>query len=62
MVYVARFRETDDGMNEDVCLVGSGCTDGEFTVGAVHGIAGLESHDAGPVEFGKMCAELGGSN
>lgn len=62
MVYVARFGETDNGMDEDVCLVGSGRTDGELAVGTMHGIAGLEGDDTSPMEFSKMCSEFGGSN
>ena len=62
MVYVAGFGETDDGMDEDVGLMSSGRADGEFAVGSVHWVAGLEGYDAGPVEFREMRTQFGRSD
>ncbi len=56
VVDVAWFCEADDGMDEDVCLARAGGADGEFPVGAVHGVAGLKGDDAGPAEFFEMDA------
>lgn len=60
VVDVAGFGEADDGVDEDVGLTGSGGADGEFAVGAVHGVAGLEGDDAGPAQFFEVDAEFGG--
>ena len=48
MVDIAGFSQADDGVDEDVGLSGTGCADGQFPVGAVHGIPGLEGDHAGP--------------
>ena len=48
VIDVAGFGEADDGVDEDVCLASTGGADGQFSVGSVHGVAGLECNDAGP--------------
>lgn len=60
MVNISRFGEADDRVDEDVCLASAGGTDGEFTVGAVHGIASLEGDDTGPAEFLEVETQFGG--
>lgn len=60
VVDVAGFCEADDGVDEHVSLTGSSGAYGEFSVGAVHGIAGLEGDDAGPAQFFEVDAEFGG--
>lgn len=60
VVNVAGLGEADDGVDEDVGLAGAGSTDGEFAVGAVHGVAGLEGDDLRPAELLEVEAELGG--
>ena len=58
MVYVARFGYTDDGVDKDVSLASSGSTDGQFSMGSVHGVARLKGHDARPAEFFEMYSKL----
>jgi len=60
VVDVAWFREADDRVDEDVCLAGAGGADGQFAVGAVHGVAGLEGDDAGPAQLFEVDAQFGG--
>jgi hypothetical protein len=62
VIDITWFGETDDRVNEDICLTGSSCADGEFTMGSVHRVTRLESDDASPVELCKMCAKFGGGN
>lgn len=40
MVDVTGLGQTDDGVNEDIGLAGTGSTDSEFPVCAMHGIPG----------------------
>ena len=60
VVDVAGLGETHHGVNQDVSLLGAGGTDRELAVGAVHGVAGLEGHDAFPPELVEEGSQLGG--
>ena len=60
VINVAGFGETHDRVNEDVCLPLTGGADGEFSVSAVHGVAGLECDDLAPGDLLEVCAKLGG--
>lgn len=58
VVDVAGLGEADDGVDEDVGVVRAGGADGEFPVGAVHRVTGLESDNLGPAELVEVSAEL----
>lgn len=60
VVNIAGLGETDDGVDEDVCLAIARGTDGEFAMGAMHGVARLEGDDLAPCELGEVRTELGG--
>ena len=60
MVDITGFSETNDGMDKDVSLTGSCRSDGEFSMGTMHWITGLEGDDTGPMEFLEMCSEFSG--
>jgi hypothetical protein len=62
VVDIARFCEANDRVDEDIGLVRSCRTDGEFSMGTVHWIAGLEGDNTGPMEFSKVSSELRGSD
>ena len=51
MVDIAWFRHADDGVDEDVGLTGARCADGEFAMGTMHWVAGLEGDDTGPAKL-----------
>ena len=59
MVNVTGLGQTDDGVDKDVGLSGAGGNDGELTVSAVHGVAGLESDNLGPAKLLEVKTELG---
>lgn len=58
MVDVSRFRETDDGVYEDVCLALTSSSDGEFAVGSVHRITGLEGDYLAPGNLFEVSTQL----
>lgn len=58
VVDVTGLGETDDGVDQDIGLAGTGGANGQFTVSTVHGVSGLESDNSGPAEFVEVCAEL----
>lgn len=60
VVNVAGLGQADDGVDEDVGVVRAGSADRQFTVGAVHGVAGLEGDDPAPAELVEVCAQLSG--
>jgi len=60
MVNITWFREADYGVDEDICLASASSADSQFSVSAVHGVAGLEGNDARPAEFLEVDAKLGG--
>ena len=51
VVNVSGLSEAYNGVDQDVRLTGAGSADGELAVGAVHGVAGLESDDSSPTKF-----------
>lgn len=61
VVNVAGLGETDDGLDQDVGLLGAGGADRQLTVSSVHGVSGLESDDFLPAELVEVSAELRGS-
>lgn len=61
VVDVTGLGETDNGVDQDVGLVGAGGTDGQLTVSSVHGVSGLESDNSGPAELVEVDTELCGS-
>lgn len=62
VINVTGLGHADDGVDEDVGLLGAGGTDSELSVGAVHGVASLESDDLVPAELLKVLSQLGGSD
>lgn len=50
--------ETDDRVDKDIGLAGTGSADSELTMSTVHGVASLESDDLGPAKFVEVSAEL----
>ena len=61
VVNVTGLGKTDNGVDQDVGLVGAGGTDGQLTVSSVHGVSGLESDNSGPAELVEVDTELCGS-
>lgn len=61
VVNVTGLSQTNDGVDEDVGLARAGSANSQLAVSTVHGIAGLESNDTGPVELLEVGAELSGS-
>ncbi len=47
-----------EGMNQQVGFHLLGGAEGQFLVGAMHGIAGLEGDDAAPAQAGKFGAQF----
>ena len=60
VVNVTGLGQTDDGVDEDVSLLGAGGTDGQLTVSSVHGVSGLESDNSVPAELVEVNAQLCG--
>lgn len=60
VVDVARFSETDDGVDQDIRPVLPSSANSEFSVGAVHRVSRLESDDFAPSEFVEICSQFGG--
>ena len=60
VVDVTGLGETHDGVDQDVGMVRSSSPNSEFSMGAVHGIAGLEGDDTGPAQLVEVSANLGG--
>lgn len=60
VVNVSRLGKAHDWVDEDVGLTGTGSTDGELTVSAVHGVTGLECDDLGPAKLVEVKTELCG--
>jgi len=60
VVDVSRLGETDDGVDKDVGTTLTSGSDGEFSVGSVHRVSGLESDDLAPSELVEVVSELGG--
>lgn len=58
VVNVTGLGETDDGLDQDVGLLGAGGADRQLTVSSVHGVSGLESDDLLPAELVEVSAEL----
>jgi hypothetical protein len=51
--------ETDDGVDEDVGLVLTSGSDGQFTMSSVHRVSGLESDDLSPRDLLEVSSEFG---
>lgn len=60
VIDVARLGETDDGVDEDVGLTLTRCTDGELAVRSVHRVTCLECDDFAPGDFLEVRSELSG--
>lgn len=60
MVNVTGLGQTDDGVDQDIGLARASRADGQLTVSTVHGVAGLESDDAGPAQLVEVDAQLSG--
>ena len=60
MVDIAWFCEADDWVDKDIGFSLASSTDGQFTVGTVHGVAGLESDDLPPGELLEVGTEFSG--
>jgi hypothetical protein len=58
VVNVTRLGQANDGVDENVGLLGPGGANGKLTVSAVHGVASLESNDLLPAELVEVGAEL----
>ena len=61
VIDITGFRETDDGVDQDVGLARSCSTNSQLSVCPVHWVPGLEGHDAAPAQLLKMCTKLSGS-
>lgn len=61
VVDVTRLGQTDDGVDQDIGVVRASGADSELTVGAVHGVSGLEGDNLGPAQLVEVLADLGGS-
>lgn len=61
VVNVTGLGKTNNGVDQDVGLVGAGSTDSQLTVSSVHGVSGLESDNSGPAELVEVDTELCGS-
>jgi hypothetical protein len=46
MIDVSRLGETDNGVDKDVGLSGTGSADGQLSVSSVHWVSGLESNNS----------------
>lgn len=60
VVNVTGLGETDNGVNQDIGLAGTGRADSQLTVGTVHGVTSLEGDDAGPAQLVEVDAQLCG--
>lgn len=60
VVNVTGLGQADDGVDENVGMVRTGSADGQLSVGAVHGVTGLEGNDSGPAELVEVSADLRG--
>lgn len=60
VVDVTRLGKTDDGVNEDVGVVGTSGADRQLTVSSVHGVTSLESNDASPAQLVEVQTDLSG--
>ena len=60
VINVTRLGQADDGVDENVGMVRTGSADGQLSVGAVHGVTGLEGDDSGPAELVEVGADLRG--
>jgi hypothetical protein len=58
VVDVAGLGETDDWVDKHVCLSCASGADCKLPVGAMHGVSGLESDDAGPAQLVEVKAKL----
>jgi hypothetical protein len=58
MINITGLSKTDNGMNENISLSRTGGSDGQFTVGSVHGVSGLESNNSLPAKLGELGSEL----
>ena len=46
MVDISGLSETDDGVDEDICVARTSSADSEFAMGSVHWVAGLEGYNS----------------
>jgi hypothetical protein len=60
VIDISRLGQSNNRVNEDVGSSLSSSSDGEFSVGSVHWVSGLESDNSPPREFVEVCSELGG--
>lgn len=60
VVNVTGLGQTDDGVDQDICLARASRADGQLTVSTVHGVTGLEGDDAGPAQLVEVDAQLSG--
>ena len=58
IVDVSRFGHADRGMNEEIGFDGFRGPEGQFHMGTVHRVAGLECHDPSPAHAGEFRAQL----
>ena len=61
VVYITGLGDPDNGVNENIAMLLTSCTDGQFAVSAMHRISGLEGNHLAPSKLLEMSAELGGS-
>jgi hypothetical protein len=54
VVNVTSLGETNDGVDENICLSGTSSANGELTMGAVDGIPRLKSDDPRPSKLVKV--------
>jgi hypothetical protein len=59
VVDISGLGQTDNRVDQDVGLSLSGRSDGQFSVGSVHGVSGLESDDLSPCHLLEEASQLG---
>lgn len=59
VVDISWLGQSDDGVDQDVGSSLSSSSDGQLSVGSVHGVSGLESDDFSPCDFVEVGSELG---
>jgi hypothetical protein len=58
VINVTGLRQADDGVDEDIGLLGASSPDRQLTVSAVHGVSGLEGDDLLPAELVEVGSQL----
>lgn len=60
VIDITRLGQANHWVDQDIGLSGARSTNSEFSMGAVHGVSGLESYDSLPSEFVEVQSQFGG--